>query len=289
MSSDLNDVSAIKITIYSTINKNDYARIVEVSPLYEVDITDYVISHSIDRQGELWENSIPIAGSASSSSSIVLDNTMRHFNPFYQSSLYGKYMKKDLKINVSTGWRIVKTDQLSVTSPLTVAMTTASNSLTVSDASGFLNGGSSDLFILKIDEGTANEEIVLCSSRTDKTVTIEERGYANTPVKSLSVGAVVSFDPYEYVNGGEFYVDEWSGGSDMSVNMKCIDTEDASYFTNNNIKVSMEELNTGQIVVYACPYSDESEESELIVFANGRTCEETLHELALFCKERFGE
>lgn len=222
-SSVSNDVSTIKVTIYSTQNKQDYARIVEVIPLYEVDITDYVISHSIDRQGELWENSIPIAGSASSSASISLDNTTRAFNPFYNSSLYGKYMKKDLKINIYTGWRVVKTESLLVTSPLTVAMSNASQTMTVSDAAGFLNGDNNNLFTLKIDEGTASEEVVLCSSRTDKTITIEERGYANTEPKAHSVGAVVSFDPYEYVNGGEFYVDEWSGNSNMEVTIKCID------------------------------------------------------------------
>lgn len=222
-SSVSNDVSTIRVTVYSTINKQDYARIIEVVPLYEVDITDYVISHSVDRQGELWENSIPIAGSASSSASIVLDNTTRAFNPFYESSLYGKYMKKDLKINIYTGWRVVKTDSLTVSSPLTVSMSNVASTMTVSDASGFLNGNNSNLFTLLIDAGTVNEEIVLCSSRTDKTVTIEERGYANTPAKAHNVGAVVSFDPYEYVNNGEFYIDEWTGGSSMDVTIKCLD------------------------------------------------------------------
>lgn len=58
---------------------------------------------------------------------------------------------------------------------------------------------------------------------------------------------------------------------------------DAQLFQDNNIKVSMEELG-GDIVVYGCPYYDESEESEVIVFANGRTCEDTLSELAESCK-----
>ena len=49
----------------------------------------------------------------------------------------------------------------------------------------------------------------------------------------------------------------------------------------------MEELN-GEIIVYGCPYSDESEESEVIVFAENRPCEDTLHELMELCKEHFG-
>lgn len=62
---------------------------------------------------------------------------------------------------------------------------------------------------------------------------------------------------------------------------------DAEFFERNNIKVSMEELR-GDFIVYGCPYDDESEESEVIVFANGRTCEETLNDLAVECAESFG-
>ena len=64
-------------------------------------------------------------------------------------------------------------------------------------------------------------------------------------------------------------------------------SEDAEYFQDSNIKVSMEEL-AGEIIVYGCPYSDESEESEVIVFAKTKTCEETMRELANECKQKFG-
>ena len=62
---------------------------------------------------------------------------------------------------------------------------------------------------------------------------------------------------------------------------------DKKFFQDNDIKVSMEELNN-QIIVYGCPYSDKSEESEVIVFAGNRTCEDTLHELMESCKQQFG-
>lgn len=61
---------------------------------------------------------------------------------------------------------------------------------------------------------------------------------------------------------------------------------DYDYFIANEIKVSMEELN-GEYIVYGCPYEDESEESEVIVFAQGRSCEDTLAELAELCKAKF--
>ena len=62
---------------------------------------------------------------------------------------------------------------------------------------------------------------------------------------------------------------------------------DKEFFRNNDIKVSMEELN-GEIIVYGCPYSDKSEESEVIVFARGKSCEDTLSELAEACRKNFG-
>ena len=62
--------------------------------------------------------------------------------------------------------------------------------------------------------------------------------------------------------------------------------EDQQYFEENDIKVSMEELK-GEFIIYGCPYLDYSEESEVIVFANGRTCEESLSELANLCKNKF--
>lgn len=220
-----NDVNKIRINILTTQNKEDYARITEVVPLYELDITDYVISHSVDRQGELWENSIPIAGSGSSSASIILDNTSKDFNPFDPLSTYGKYMKKDLKINISNGWRILKTNEVLVNTTLTQAMTNSSseNYIYVSDATGFSEGSSENPFLLIIGKGTVNEEMFLCRERTDKRIRIKHRGYSITNRRPHSVGDIVTFDPYEYVNGGEFYVDEWSGGSSMQVNIKCID------------------------------------------------------------------
>ena len=66
-----------------------------------------------------------------------------------------------------------------------------------------------------------------------------------------------------------------------------VNDADKEFFLNNDIKVSMEELN-GEIIVYGCPYSDESEESEVIVFAKNKSCEDTLSELAQACRKEFG-
>lgn len=72
------------------------------------------------------------------------------------------------------------------------------------------------------------------------------------------------------------------------VNVRNVSEEDAEYFKENNIKVSMETLTTGDIVVYGCPYSDKSEESEVMVFAGNKSAVETFSILAQSCKEKFG-
>jgi hypothetical protein len=219
-----NDVSIIRLTIYSTENPEDSARVHEVSPLYEVDVTDYIISCSLERQGELWENSIPIAGTGSSSASISLDNTTKIFNPFNQNSLYGKYMRKDLKINISNGWRIVKTDEMFLNTKLSANISSSSSSMTVEDASNLIiNGNESSPFLLTLSKGKTNEEKVFCSSRTDRVISIVKRGAAGTSPSSHSVGDDVTFEPYEYINGGEFYVDEWTGGTELTVSVNCLD------------------------------------------------------------------
>jgi hypothetical protein len=84
-----------------------------------------------------------------------------------------------------------------------------------------------------------------------------------------------------------FTVHYYNQNGEQLLNITNIRTEDAQFFQDNGIKVSMEELN-GEIIVYGCPYSDTSEESEVIVFAGGNSCEYTMSELVSKCKEHFG-
>jgi|GEM_PF-4250009 len=77
-----------------------------------------------------------------------------------------------------------------------------------------------------------------------------------------------------------------NGGS--IVDIVDIREDDADYFTRNRIKVSIEQLN-GEIIAYACPYDDEDEESEIIMFARSRSCEDTMHELAEEARLEFGD
>jgi hypothetical protein len=68
-------------------------------------------------------------------------------------------------------------------------------------------------------------------------------------------------------------------GRMSELEMSNIYQEEINFFTENDIMVSLEELTTGDIVAYACPRSDLSEESEVMVFAGKRNCQETMKAL----------
>lgn len=61
---------------------------------------------------------------------------------------------------------------------------------------------------------------------------------------------------------------------------------DQQFFEEHDIIVSMEELR-GEYIVYGYMAGTDPEETEQIVFANGRSCEETLHELVELCKQEY--
>lgn len=86
----------------------------------------------------------------------------------------------------------------------------------------------------------------------------------------------------------EFTAHLFTNGTEREIAVRHIEANDADYFRKNNIKVSMEELK-GEFIVYACPYSDESEESEILVLADGRDCVNVLRELAEQSIVKFGD
>lgn len=218
------DIYRIKVVVHSTEHPEDNARIQEVSPIYESDLTNYVMSHSVERTRDLHETSLPIAGTGTSSASISLDNTNKEFNIFNTSSEFGKYMKKDLKVTIANGWRIKKTDDVVSTTQLLSSITSSASTIMVKDGDIFPNGGSGDFFVIILSPNTQNEEYVLVSSKSGtRQLTVEARGYASTVAKSHSANATVVFDPYEYAHAGTFYVDEWSGSSSMQVTIKAND------------------------------------------------------------------
>jgi len=73
-------------------------------------------------------------------------------------------------------------------------------------------------------------------------------------------------------------------GRMSEIDMTNIYPEDIQFF--ENYVVSMEELTTGDIAVYAYPENGD-EEDEVIVFDNGRNCQETMKALRSECEKAF--
>lgn len=216
------DIYRIDITVLSTKNPNDHARIQEVNAIYQTDVSDFVVSYDLSKTRDLHDSSLPIAGSSSGSLNVTLDNTGKDFNIFGSSSTYGPYMKKDLKLYVSSGWQVTKSDSDYINYELRSNLSNSSNTMSLINTNNLPIGGSGNYFILTVDPDTPNKEHILCSSISDTyTVNIEERGYGNTIARSHSQGATVRYETYEYPAFAEYYVDEWSStleGMTVSVN-----------------------------------------------------------------------
>lgn len=215
----------IELTILSTKNGLDYARIHEISPIYEVDITDYVIDYNIDRARDVHESNLPIGGTQTPNITLKLDNTSKDWSIFSNSSTYGQYMKKDLKLTVSTGWRIKKTNDTVSYTTLRSNLSNSANSISVTNSDIFPSGGVGNNFIVTINPDKDNREVILCNAVTStNTISITERGIGQTDSNNHTAGSLVEFDPYEYVAMGTFYVDEWSTSSnDMAITIKAND------------------------------------------------------------------
>lgn len=219
------EANKIILTVISTKNGSDYARIHEVAPLYEVDVTENVIDYDVSRTRDVHESSLPIGGSQSPTVNITLDNANKDWNIFNQSSTYGKYMKKDLKVQVATGWRIKKTDDSISTTVLTANISNSANTMSVLDSAIFPSGGANNNFIVIIDPDNENREVILCNAVTSSsTISISERGYGDSDPISHAVNATVQFEPYEYVPMGTYYIDDYSmSTNNMTISIKSSD------------------------------------------------------------------
>jgi coenzyme F420-reducing hydrogenase gamma subunit len=76
-------------------------------------------------------------------------------------------------------------------------------------------------------------------------------------------------------------------GRIREIEMSNIDQSEIRFFIEMDIQVSIEELSTGDIIVYGCPRHDESEESEVMVFAGKKNCQDTMKALREECERAF--
>jgi hypothetical protein len=104
------DIVDIKIIPTATVNDYDYAHIFTINPIWEVDLSDYVISFNVDKIRDNFDASLPIGATAANNGSISFDNTDLVFNP-YGTTTYGDYVNPDTKFFIYLKHEISKTQQ----------------------------------------------------------------------------------------------------------------------------------------------------------------------------------
>jgi len=208
-----NNINKILLTVYTTKNPNDYVRVNEVAPIYRVDVTDYIINFNVSKVRDVHETSLPIAGGGSNTASLTLDNANKDFNLFNSASLYGKYMKKDLRCFVFAGWEREPYSVDQITTSLSSNITSSSNTINVININDFPAGGSGDDYIITINPGSKEQERVLARKGSGNSFSVSSRGIGETKARAHSSGTSVVYDIFEYVPFGVFYVDEWQATS----------------------------------------------------------------------------
>lgn len=234
------DVSRIYISVISTKNPNDRARIVSVSPLYRVDLSDYVVDINETRVRDLHETSLPIAGTSQSQCDVSFDNTGKEFSLLDSTSPYGRYLEKDIKISFAYGWLTYGSNANLVSSVLSSAISNSDMTIQIASTSSFPAGDIDDeyleskYYVVTIRKDSFFEEKILVrKTSTSNQLIIAERGFAGTDARNHPVGGSVSFDPFEYVQLGDVYIEEArSSSSDMLVTVTC---QDPSKFLNDKI------------------------------------------------------
>lgn len=77
-----------------------------------------------------------------------------------------------------------------LTTTLSANISNSATSFTVASGSTFPSG-SNNQFVISIGRGTANEEKILCSSRTTNSFTVRQRGYDGTSAVAHTAGEYV--------------------------------------------------------------------------------------------------
>lgn len=234
------DINNIYVSVSSTKNPEDRARIVSVSPLYRVDLSDYVKDINDNRIRDLHETSLPIAGTSQSSCDISFDNTGKEFNLTNLNSQYGKFLEKDIRFYVNLGWLSYGDSVNPILSSLSTSLLSTEQSLIpLSSSSGFPAGDVDDtfdeskFFLVTINKNNFKEERVIVRKISGNNLVVWKRGVDGTDSRDHGEGDIVSFEPVEYVQIGERYVEEIrSSSNDMVVTVSC---QDSSKFLNDKI------------------------------------------------------
>lgn len=96
-------LTGIKITVNSTQNPEDYARIHEIDIVYKEDISDDIISFDLSKVRENYEDTLPVGVNVANSIDITLDNHTGKYNVF-DNAEFSDYSRVDVKFEIGLEW-----------------------------------------------------------------------------------------------------------------------------------------------------------------------------------------
>jgi hypothetical protein len=165
------DIISIRVIPTATVNDYDYARLFSINPIWEVDLSDYVISFSVDKVRDNYDASLPIGATAANNGSLVLDNTDKVFNMF-GDTLYGQYTTPDVPFFISLDHELAKygtSEEIVVASEMYSDTWTFSNSsmtteVSLRDYSKYIQEKTVDGYVSQgITAGRAISDLMLSS------------------------------------------------------------------------------------------------------------------------------
>ena len=165
------DIVSVKIIPTATTNPYDYARLFSVNPIWEVDLSEYVISFTVDKIRDNYDASLPIGATAANSGNLILDNTDKLFNIF-GNTLYGKYTTPDVPFFFSFDHELAKygtSEEILLATEMYADTWTFSNSsmtaeVTLRDYSKYLQEKTVDSYVNQgITAGRAISDLMLSS------------------------------------------------------------------------------------------------------------------------------
>lgn len=78
-------------------------------------------------------------------------------------------------------------------------------------------------------------------------------------------------------------------GKSVEHEIRNVTPDDARWFNDNNIKVSMEELMTGEFVIYGCKVGTPEENECIYIVPKNQTCIEAMGKLRKLCEFAYNE
>jgi hypothetical protein len=108
----------VELTILSTVNPSDHARICSVNLWWEEDVSNDVINLSWSKIKENFESTMPIGSTSANSGNLSLNNTHQKYNVYNVDSPYYGYIRPELKATIALDYVLDKKYQVFERVPL---------------------------------------------------------------------------------------------------------------------------------------------------------------------------